>query len=211
MVTGLFWGLCLATTPTLWGKDLTYTAGLRSGIAVSPVWGHGFELGVHFDSFAIGLSHVAGTYDMTQILTTPDAETEIVTAIASASMSLLECRYYPFWGLNATVGLGKRGMALTYEVKDSRSDGRLAGRLAAETWVVSHTIGWEWDFDWWYLAIDGVGHAYPIQTSASATVAASGTITGDLGAVNQELAGAAKGMGHVITKQLFLVSLGLAL
>lgn len=186
-----------------------YTLGLRTGLPVSPVPATGLEAHIHFGSFSVGLSHVSGSYDIRDDVNDDTSVTTVQRAIASASMSLLELRYFAFWGLNGTVGLGQRTMGLSYDIDDVASTASLEGELEARSFVITHTIGLEWHFDWWYFSADGIGYAYPLSTSTNSEVSTAGNLSGDLGEVNQDLNDVAKEMGHVITKQLFLLSLGI--
>jgi hypothetical protein len=203
-------------------NSMEFTLGLRAGLPVNPVPSLGVETFLHFQDFSIGLSHMTSElspkmtagydfsgYDISDDIDDGTDETHVDKVIATASMSLLEVRYFLFWGLNGTVGIGQRKMGLEFDINETDNISRLQGKLVARTLVVSHTVGVEWHFGWWYFSADGVGYAYPISTKSESEVEASGNLSGDLGQVDEDLQKAADEMGHVITKQLFLVSFGL--
>lgn len=197
--------------PAQLASGVEFSLGLRGGLPVNPVVAYGIESYLHFGDFAVGISHVSGKSDIKDNIDDGSAETVVEKARATARLSLLEARYFLFWGLNGTVGIGQRQMGLEFDLHEADNVSRLTGVMTADSWVVSHTVGVEWHFGWWYFAADGIGYAYPLQTRGKSDVQAEGNLTGDLGQVDQDLADAADDMGHVITKQLFLVSIGLVL
>ena len=186
-----------------------FTLGVRGGYQIAPVPTVGGEMFLHFDDFSIGISHAEGTFDISNDIDDNTLETNVTSVEATASMSLLEFRYFAFWGLNGSVGIGQRTMGLLFDIRETDNVSTLKGEILATTIVASHTFGLEWHFNWWYFAIDGVGYAYPIQTKTSAESEVSGNLSGNLEVVNDDLKDAAKEMGHVITKQLFVISFGI--
>ena len=57
--------------------------------------------------------------------------------------------------------------------------------------------------DLFYFGFDGIGHYYPLSTSAASSVRFEGNVTGDMSA-EKGIDDAAADLGNVITKQLFL-------
>lgn len=183
--------------------------GVRAGLPVAPVQAAGLELFGQFGEFSLGLSMIQGATDIKPLLDDKEDLTEINKAEAFASMTLLEARYFLFWGIYVAVGLGERQMGLRYRVSESGAHlNAIDGELKATSLIASHAFGMEWQFNFFYFGFQGIGHAYPISTETSTTTEISGNIAGDLGQVNNELDNATKEMGHVISKQLFLINFG---
>lgn len=192
-------------------QGIEFTLGIKGGYPVAPVPAHGPEAFLHFGDFSVGLSHLSGEYDISNDIDDNSSETLVNNVWARASMSMIEFRYFAFWGLNGRVGIGQRMMGLTFDIHESDNTSNLSGDLKALSIVVSHAFGLEWHFDWWYFSVEGVGYAYPLHTKTETKAETSGNISGNLGEVNEDLESAANQMGHVTSKQLFLLSFGLLL
>ena len=188
---------------------MDFTLGLRAGTAVSPVPAGGAEMFLHFGDLAFGISYVTGATEIKDMIDDDSDVSEVEQAEATAELALFEMQYTLFWGLNGRVGIGQRTMGLNYIIRDINSDGTLEGTLEGTSLVISHSVGFEWHFDWFYIALDGAGIAYPGQTTATAEMETNGDISGDIETEITELEEAAYDMSHVLTKQLFLFRFGL--
>lgn len=188
-----------------------FTFGLRAGLPVNPIPAAGVEMGLSFGPLSLGLSYLQGSLDLMDYVDDDNSDTTIHEVTGFTKLSTFEMRYVLFWGLNVSLGVGQRSVGLGYEIIENSSGGGLAGTIWAHSYVVSHSVGAEWHFDWWYLRIDGVGHAYPLLTSTESELRTIGTLDGNLAEANEQMEDIAYDMGHVITKQLFLLSLGISI
>ena len=203
----LLGGLLIGEAEVSYGMD--YGLGLRMGSVVSPVPAVGLETYVGIGDFEIGLSHVTGERNIVGEISSATSAITIEEAIAWADMTLLEVRYEILWGINLNLGVGQRTMGLRYKIVDSDTpQNALAGDLIAKSIVMGHSFGLRWVGDLFYFGFDGIGHYYPLSTTAESSVRFEGNVTGDASA-EEDVDDAAAELGNVITKQLFLINIGM--
>ena len=172
----LFFFIFFSLIGTTEGLGFFISGGLKAGSPANSLTGAGIEGDITLEDLAFGASFMTGTTDMKSSFEKRYSDLSFRELKATSTLSLIEMRYFLFWGINISVGIGQRTLGLIYDVGSLDGTASLKGNVKAVSTIGSSTLGFRWSILGVYFGFDG-GYTFP----ASSTVVNSSQTSGALG------------------------------
>lgn len=188
--------------------------GAHIGFPVFPIPGMGADLFWSSRHYTLGVRYSVGEVDFKKVI---EKEVDIEKAGAllkearvDTSLAMAEMRLFFLWGLNLSLGVGRRTIDFNYAIHDASDlETYLQGTIKTMSTVSSIGLGVMGRWQRFFLGLDLVSIMTPRTYKASCDTVGSGALSTVVDSLNEKVAKFAENIGKAPSAQALILSLGL--